>query len=75
MQQEWLENKYKNMKIKELKEIKNKEVKDLEKLVSKQKLELIKNQVKIAGGKEKNLKKSWALRKEIAQLLTIIKTK
>jgi len=63
------------MKIKELNDIKTKETKDLVKLVEKQKLELIKNQVKIAGGKEKNLKKSWGLRKEIAQLLTIIKQK
>ncbi len=63
------------MKIKELKEIKNKEIKDLEKMVSKSKLELIKNQVKIAGGKEKNLKASWTLRKEIAQVLSIIKEK
>lgn len=63
------------MKIKELKGLKTKEIKDLEVMVSKQKLELIKNQVKIAGGKEKNLKKSWNLRKEIAQILSIIKEK
>lgn len=63
------------MKIKELKEVKNKEIKDLETMVSKLRIELSKNQVKISGGKEKNLKKSWALRKELAQLLTIIKTK
>jgi len=63
------------MKIKDLKETKNKDLKELEKILSKDKLDLIKNQVKIAGGKEKNLKKSWALRKEIAQILTIIKTK
>lgn len=63
------------MKIKELKDIQKKEVKDLEKMVSKDKLELSRNAVKIAGAKEKNLKKSWALKKEIAQLLTIIKMK
>lgn len=63
------------MKIKELKEVKNKDIKELETMVSKQKLELMKNQVKIAGGKEKNLKKSWNLRREIAQLLSIIKEK
>jgi ribosomal protein L29 len=63
------------MKIKELKEVKNKDIKELETMVSKQKLELMKNQVKIAGGKEKNLKKSWNLRKEIAQLMSIIKEK
>ena len=63
------------MKVKQLQEIKNKEVKELEKLISKQKLELIKNRVKIASGKEKDLKKSWKIRKEIAQVLTIIKSK
>jgi ribosomal protein L29 len=63
------------MKIKELKEIKNKEVKDLEKMVSQKKLELIKNQVKIAGAQEKNIKKSWTLRKEIAQILSVIRSK
>ncbi len=63
------------MKIKNLKELKNKEVKELEKMVSKLRLELTKNQVKIAGGKEKNLKVTWTLKKELAQILTIIKTK
>lgn len=58
-----------------MKNIKDKEIKELEKMLSKNKLDLIKNQVKIAGGKEKNLKKSWALRKEIAQILTLIKQK
>lgn len=63
------------MKIKELKELKLKEVKDLEKMVSKDKLELSKNQVKIAGAKQKNLKTAWRIKKEIAQILTIIKQK
>lgn len=61
------------MKIKELKELKNKELKDLEKMATKLRLDLIKNQVKIAGAKEKNLKKAWSLRKEISQILTIMK--
>ena len=46
------------MKIKNLKEIKKKEVKELEKMVSKLRIDLMKNAVKIAGGKEKNIKKS-----------------
>ena len=57
------------------KDLHTKELKELEKMLSKNKLDLIKNQVKIAGGKEKNLKKSWALRKEIAQILTLMKGK
>lgn len=63
------------MKIKELKELKSKDIKDLEAMVSKKKLELIKNQVKIASGKEKNLKTAWKLRKEISQIVTIVKQK
>lgn len=63
------------MKIKEIKELKTKTIKDLNDLVSKKKLELVKNTVKIAGGKEKNLKVAWTLKKEIAQILTTIKVK
>jgi ribosomal protein L29 len=63
------------MKIKELKELKTKELKDLLSIVAKKKVELLKNAVKIAGGKEKDIKKNWTLRKEIAQILTIINTK
>lgn len=63
------------MKIKELKELKTKELKDLLSLVAKKKVELLKNAVKIAGGKEKDIKKNWTLRKEISQILTIINTK
>ena len=63
------------MKTKEFGSLKTKEIKELKDLVSKKKLELIKNQVKILSGKEKNLKKIWGLRKEIAQVLTIIKEK
>lgn len=63
------------MKIKEVKELLTKTVKELETLVSKKKLELVKNTVKIAGGKEKNLKVAWQLKKDIAQILTAIKVK
>lgn len=73
MQLEWLVNNY--MKIKELKELKTLEIKKLEDLVSKKKLLLLKNNVKIASGKEKNFKIGWMLKKEIAQILTILKQK
>lgn len=63
------------MKTKEFGSIKVKEIKELKTLVSKKKLEVIKIQVKMHSGKEKNLKKIWALRKEIAQVLTLIKEK
>ncbi len=57
------------------KDLNTKDVKELEKLVSTKKLDLLKNQVKIAGGKDKNLKTAWKLRKEIAQILTALKAK
>lgn len=63
------------MKIKEVKDLTTKTINDLQALFAKKKLELVKNTVKIAGGKEKNLKVGWKLKKEIAQILTIIKIK
>lgn len=63
------------MKIKELKDIKTKDIKDLERTVSKLRMDLSKNAVKVAGGKEKNLKIAKNIKKEIAQILTIIKSK
>ena len=63
------------MKIKELKDLRIKEVKDLYTLVAKKKVEVIKNAVKISGAKEKNLKLLKIAKKEIAQILTIIKEK
>jgi len=38
-------------------------------------LDLVKNEVKIAGGKEKDLKITKKIKKEIAQVLTIIREK
>ena len=63
------------MKIKEFNSLKSEEIKKLEDLVSKKRLLLLKNAVKIAAGKEKNLKQAWSQRKEIAQILTILKEK
>ena len=63
------------MKIKEVKDLTTKTVNELQDLVLKKKLELVKNTVKIAGGKEKNLKVAWILRKEIAQIMTVLKLK
>ncbi len=46
---------------------------ELKKSLTTKQLELRKNQVKITGSKNKNIKISWKLRKEIAQILTKIK--
>lgn len=60
------------MKIKELKELKLKDVKELKSILSKKKLELLQNGVKILESKEKNLKVIRNLRKEIAQIMSFI---
>ena len=60
------------MKIKELKDLKLKKLNDLNRMVSDLKLELLKNQVKIAGAKEKNIKRAKLIKKDIAQILSII---
>jgi ribosomal protein L29 len=48
---------------------------ELKKLISKKRVELAKIQVKIASGKEKNLKLANNIRKEIARLLTKLNQK
>lgn len=54
---------------------KDQDKKELEKVLVSKRLDLVKNQVTIASGKEKNLKKGWSLKKEIAQILTMLKIK
>lgn len=63
------------MKIKEIKNLRNEEIKKLKDLVSKKKLELMQNMVKLLSSKEKNVKKNKILKKEIAQVLTILEAK
>jgi ribosomal protein L29 len=63
------------MKKKELNDLKQKEVKDLKALVSKKKLELIESSVKIAKNAQKNVKFNWKVKKEIAQIMSIIRVK
>ncbi|HET7099267.1 MAG TPA: 50S ribosomal protein L29 [Patescibacteria group bacterium] len=63
------------MKKKELTDIKSKSVKDLNKMVYTKKLEISKSGMQAVTGKQKNLKESKNLRRDVAQLLTIIKEK
>lgn len=63
------------MKKKELQEIRNKKMAELEKLVSKKRQEVAVLQAKVKAGQEKNLKKAKNLRREIAQILTLIREK
>ena len=60
------------MKSKDIKDVRTKDANTLAKMVMDKKLEIDKLLVQLRGGKgDKNIKKVWVLRREIAQLLTI----
>jgi large subunit ribosomal protein L29 len=63
------------MKKKDLQEKRKVDVKDLYKLVQEKKLKSLKIKGEMKVGKAKNLKESANLRREISQLMTIIKEK
>lgn len=63
------------MKKKDLTDLRNKEINELEKLLSKKRNELINTYAKIKAGQEKNLKKAKNIKRDIAQILTIIREK
>lgn len=63
------------MKKKDLVSLRKKEVKELEKMVEEKKAKALNTHVKMQAGQEKNLKKVKNMKKEIAQILTIIKEK
>lgn len=63
------------MKKKDLTDLRNKKINELEKLLSKKRNELINTYAKIKAGQEKNLKKAKNIRRDIAQILTIIREK
>ncbi|PIP57608.1 50S ribosomal protein L29 [Candidatus Woesebacteria bacterium CG22_combo_CG10-13_8_21_14_all_39_10] len=61
------------MKKNDFKNIKTKKVEDLKKMVSEKKLELIKLLSNKASKADKNLKKGRNLKKEIAQISTLVR--
>ncbi|MBU0572551.1 50S ribosomal protein L29 [Patescibacteria group bacterium] len=63
------------MKKKDLQELRNKKVVELDKIVAKKKQETIMADAKMKTGQEKKIKKVKNLRREIAQVLTIIREK
>ena len=63
------------MKKKDILDVRGKAEKEIANSLKEKKLELAKTKVKIASGEEKNIKKAKNLRREIAQLLTILKEK
>lgn len=58
-----------------LKELREKDMKDLSKMVNEKKAEVRNIATKIKMGKEHNLKRAKNIKKEIAQILTIISQK
>ncbi len=63
------------MKKKDLKDLRNKEIVDLNKIVVKKRQESIMAHAKMKTGQEKKVKKVKNLKREIAQILTIIREK
>jgi len=63
------------MKKKDLEDIRNKEVSGINKNLAEKRKGLDKIMAEMHTGNEKNLKKAKNLRREIAQMLTIIKEK
>lgn len=63
------------MKSKQLNELKNIDAKELQTMVVAKKLELFTITGKIYAGREKNLKKGKNLKRDIAQIMTVIRQK
>lgn len=63
------------MKNKDLSDLRSKDLKELNKLLSDNKSELLKIKLDMSTGQESNLKKAKHLKKDIAQILTLIREK
>ena len=63
------------MKTKDLQSLRTKDLKELTELVHHKGIEQVKSKAEIKAGREKNLKKVKFIKRDIAQILTIIKEK
>lgn len=63
------------MKRKDFTDLRTKDIKTLKKLAMEKKLEVAKKKMEIMGGKEKNIVAAGNLRKELAQILTLVREK
>jgi ribosomal protein L29 len=61
------------MKSRELSKLRTEDVASLEKMLTEKKTELGLNYADTKAGKEKNLRKSKMLRRDIAQIMTVIR--
>ena len=63
------------MKSKDLQNLRGKTIVELMKQLADKKLELMKVGVNLKSSKEKNLKKAKNIRRELAQIMTVVKEK
>lgn len=63
------------MKRKELTDLRSKEMKSLRKMVGDKNLEISKKKIEVVTGKEKNLKVVHNLKRDLSQILSVIKEK
>ena len=63
------------MKKKELVSLRSKTITELTKMVIEKRVDVATSYAKIKAGHEKNVKKAFNLRKELAQILTILREK
>ncbi len=63
------------MKTKDLKQLRTKTIKELEGLIKAKKQDLLLSYAKIKAGKEKNTSLIKRIRRDIAQLLTLVREK
>ncbi len=63
------------MKKKDLNDLRGKSLKDLEKILKEKMLEVIRTKTNLRISKEKNLKRVKMLRREFAQINTVLKEK
>jgi ribosomal protein L29 len=63
------------MRKNELKNLKTKQKKELRKMIDEKKRDLTKSLSELKAGREKNFKKPKSIRRDIAQILTVVREK
>lgn len=63
------------MKKKDFTNLRTKDIKTLKKLAMDKKLEVAKKKMEIMGGKEKNIVAARIMRRDLAQILTLVREK
>jgi ribosomal protein L29 len=63
------------MKTKEFKDLRAKDIKALQKMAHEKRVEIMKKNMMVMGGREKNVKLVGILRRELAKILTLVREK